>query len=222
MSFFTCITGIDGSGKTTISRKLTAQLNEANIDSIYVYDRYIPFLLRPFICLSKYTLLRKENFNKDYLNYSNSKKSFTNKHKHLSSIYITLLTIDYFLQTFLKIKIPLILGKNIVCDRYLYDTIITDISVDFNYSNKDILSYLNRIQFLFPIPDIIFLIDIPEELAYERKNDIPSLEYLKDRRNAYAYLGNELNMIVLDGTESVEALLWNMEKAIVQRAKKSA
>jgi hypothetical protein len=38
---------------------------------------------------------------------------------------------------------------------------------------------------LVPRPDIVYLMDVPEEIAFRRKNDIPSLAYLSNRRALY-------------------------------------
>jgi len=58
--------------------------------------------------------------------------------------------------------------------------------------------YLN----LFPKPDLIFFIDLPEETAYQRKSDVPSIDYLSRRRQAYLYMSKEQEMTLLDGTRN--------------------
>ena len=65
-----------------------------------------------------------------------------------------------------------------------------------------------------PKPDIAFLIDLPEEIAYQRKNDTPSIGYLKERREIYLNIGNEYEMMILDGTKSLEELKIEIEKVV--------
>lgn len=209
---FICFTGMDGAGKTSISKILVNDLQETGVNIGYVYNRYAPFMLRPIMLIGKLIFLRKKDFSSDYTEYSHTKKTASKKHPFLATLYQYLLLFDYFFQITFKIGLPLHFGKNIVCDRYIYDTIVTDLSVDFNYSDEDVRSCLNKILSLFPTPDIIYLIDVSEEIAYQRKDDVPSIEYLKDRRNTYLSIAKECNMKVLNGSMSLNELLGEIKK----------
>jgi thymidylate kinase len=199
-NFFICFTGIDGAGKSTLAKFLVEHLKTKEPRTKYVYGRYVPIILKPFIILGSFLFLYKKSFFGNYSKYSESKKRASKKHPLLSKIYQTILLLDYFFQVLFKIKVPFLLGMNIVCDRYIYDTIVTDLSIDFSYSKEDIKNTLYKLDFLFPKPNTIFLIDLPEEIAFQRKDDIPSIEYLRDRREKYICLGKECNMIILDGS----------------------
>lgn len=205
-SFFICFTGLDGTGKTTQSRELSKMFNNHGIKCKYVYARLNPFISKPFILIGEQIFLRKKDIFTDYSEYSSTKKKAIENHSFLSEIYKKILLFDYLLQIIFKIKIPLMLGTNIVCDRYIYDTVITDISVDMNYSKEKTMRLLDILLNLFPIPDLIFLIDVSEEIAFRRKDDTPSIEYLKERRNTYLEVAKEHNMIVLDGSNTLDSL----------------
>lgn len=205
-SLFICFTGIDGSGKTTLAKFLAQNLQQEGIKATYVYNRYTPILLRPVMLIGKLLFFRDKDFYRDYSEYSSTKKNASKKHPALARLYQYLLLYDYFFQIVFKIKLPLLLGKNIICDRYIYDTIITDLSVDFNYSEETTKKSLIKISSLFPTPDVIFLIDLPEEIAFRRKSDVPSLMYLKDRRKTYLYLSEEIRAILLDGSLPLDKL----------------
>ena len=47
MGVFICFTGMDGSGKTTLTRALVGTMQKRGIKASYVYNRYIPIVLRP-------------------------------------------------------------------------------------------------------------------------------------------------------------------------------
>lgn len=209
--FLICFTGIDGSGKTTLSKELVKLLNRKGVKCKYVYGKLNPFISKPFILIGREIFLRGKNPFKDYSEYSNSKRRVIMKHYFLSRIYQKILLFDYMLQIFFKIKLPLMLDKNIVCDRYVYDTIITDIAIDM-YSKGRIIKLLNNLQHFFPDPDITFLVDLPEEIAYKRKDDIPSIDYLKERRKIYLEVGEKFGMVVLDGSKSLEELRKEIQK----------
>jgi len=197
---FICFTGMDGAGKTTLAKFIVKDLQEGGIKASYVYSRYVPIILRPVMLLGKLLFFRNKDFYRDYSGYSDTKKRASKRHNILAGFYQHLLLFDYFFQILFKIKLPLLFGKNIISDRYIYDTIVTDLSVDFNYSEEDVKKILNKILSLFPTPDITFLIDLPEEIAYQRKDDVPSIKYLRDRRKTYLFIGKECEMILLDGS----------------------
>ena len=108
--------------------------------------------------------------------------------------------------------------KNIVCDRYIYDTVV-DLATDLNYSDSKRNSVLRNFLRLSPKPDMIFLIDLPEEIAYQRKTDVPSINYLRERREIYLNIGKECGMTLLDGSKELgelENLILNKVKAFLQ------
>ena len=213
---FICIVGIDGSGKTTLARSLVDELNKGDIKWRYIYARLVPFLLKPFILIGHKLFLRGENIQSDYAGYAAAKKRIIKRASLLSLAYQWLLMVDYFFQVTVKVRLPLALGRNIVCDRYVYDTLVTDISVDFDYPQEKLERTLNRFFRLFPRPTLTILVDVPEEVAYNRKSDIPSLDYLKERRDAYLGIGRRQGMMILDGTEAPERLV-SMAKERVWR-----
>lgn len=213
---FICFTGMDGTGKTTLSKELVNILNKKGVKCKYVYARQNPFLLKPFILIGELIFLRKKDIFKNYSEYTNTKRKAMEKHSFLSKVYQQILLLDYLLQISFKVKLPLIFGKNIVCDRYVYDTIITDLSVDMNYSKEKVMKLLNNLLRFFPEPDITFLIDAPEELAYQRKDDTPSIKYLKERRRMYLDVGEEYRMMVLDGSKKLEELQCEIEQRVFQ------
>jgi dTMP kinase len=195
-----CFTGIDGSGKTTIAKRLTESLKEKDLPVVYVYGRLKLFLTKPLTFIGNKLFLRDYNITENYVGYSGKKKNLFSKHKFIQKIYLYIILIDYLLQLLIKIKIPLMSGKVIVCDRYIYDTIITDVAVDMNFSKKQVFSLHNKCFLLIPKPNVTFLVDVHEDVAYSRKNDVPDERYLKDRRSIYLQVARHYNnMTIIDG-----------------------
>jgi len=202
-----CFIGIDGSGKTTLARDVVKYINNTNSSAKYVYGRFQLYLAKPVVLLGNKLLLRKVNINDDYIKYTSKKKILFANNKILSNIYLYFLLLDYLLQLIIKVKIPYFLGNTIICDRYIYDTIVTDFSVDMDL-NADNLKHLINMCFIFvPKPSMAFLIDIPEDVAFNRKDDVPSLFYLKDRRAIYNELAKYYDMQILNGNKSREEVL---------------
>lgn len=171
----------------------------------YVYARLDPFLLKPFIIIGHRLILGKKNIFEDYAEYSGTKRRAI-RDNPLSVVYQWLLLLDYSIQVLVKVKVPLILGSSIICDRYVYDTVATDLAVDFGYSDKKIQQTLRRLLRLFPKPQLVFLVDVPEEVAYRRKDDIPSIDYLRERRRVYLAMAQDFRFVVLDGCRTVADL----------------
>lgn len=217
--FLICFTGIDGSGKTTLSKELVELLNKKGVKCKYVYAREKPLILKPFTLIGDWLFLRRKDLSGNYFEYSNTKKKAITRHSFLSKIYQQILLFDYSIQIFFKVKLPLMFDKNIICDRYVYDTIITDLSVDMNYSKDRVINLLDNLLRFFPEPDITFLIDVPEEIAYQRKDDTLAVEYLEERRKVYLDVGKEYGMIILEGSKSLEELKNSIQKEVFEKVK---
>jgi dTMP kinase len=200
-SLFICFIGIDGSGKTTLAKRLTSILESRGIQVKYVWGAHDLIILRPFIAVFNLLLGHRKVNLKNYGKYHKSVKSLLQS-GFLASTYKSSILLEYFLEIFFKIRMPLRLGKNIVSDRYVYDTIV-NLAVNLGYSPEDFLLMLRKFMPIFPKPDLTFLVDVPEEIAYQRKKDIPSLDYLKYRRKLYSVIENEYELPRLDGTASL-------------------
>ena len=209
-NFLICFTGIDGSGKTTQAKALAATLSENGVNSKYVWNMFQPFITKPFIVIARALLFRGKT--EHYREYSNAKGKIF-KNSLVATVYKFLLLFDYFLQMLLDVKIPLMLGKCVVCDRYIYDTMV-NLAVELNRPVEAMNSALQKILHLAPRPDLTFLIDVPEEIAYQRKDNIPSIDFLVDRRQIYLNLGRRYGMVLLDGSKSIAELQAQIQEKV--------
>lgn len=203
---FICFIGIDGSGKTTLAKAFVKFAKGKGVDYHYVWANNQPILIAPLRKLWRLIFFRGKDMFTDYEDYNKTKKQVARKSRILYRLYRFVHTVDYMLWIMLRVKIPLLLGRRIVCDRYVYDVAVSlSILLDYNFqqTEKLINTYLKYV----PTPDAVFLIDVPEEVAFERKNDVPSLSYLKERRVIYSELGQHYQMFYLDGTMDVEKLI---------------
>jgi len=180
------ITGIDGSGKSTIADKLAKDILRDK-KTIYLWARYQPkivkFLISPF----------KRNYVSDPANdhimnaaqltrWLIFKKKITKSYL-VSKITYLIQSVDYYLQLKKVVKkIEDNKDNNIIIDRMYLDFIV-DQSINYGDISDRYFTkiFLNRLEKL----DYIFYIDVDDEIALRRKADIPSLEYLKGKRKYY-------------------------------------
>ncbi|NPV51549.1 MAG: thymidylate kinase [Candidatus Methanofastidiosum sp.] len=212
--FLISFSGIDGAGKTTHAKYIRQVLRKHGIECDYVYGRLEPFILKPFIMIGRRIFLKERDMFKDYRGYSYGKRKKIKDHPLLFKIYYFIMLLDYLIQLFLRVKIPSVMGHNIVCDRYIFDTVINDFAVDMNYSNKKMKKEIEKFFRFFPKPTLSFFIDVPVDIAFKRKNDIPSLKYLEERAMRYRFIASEYDMIIVDGSKDLEKIKRFIKKKV--------
>lgn len=204
-SVFICFVGIDGSGKTTLSTSIAEEMANNGYNCKYLHGLINPVLLNIAMKLGRCLFLRgKDKFN-DYREYSDTKKSALRNHSWISRPYYYLLLLDYLPQMFFKVTVPLLSGKSIICDRYIYDTLI-NMGLNLSYSSSMIVDAIGGGLRFLPKPDVVFLVDVPEEIAFQRKDDIPAIHYLKERRHIYLDVQKSYGFAVIDGSKSLAEL----------------
>jgi dTMP kinase len=205
-----CITGIDGTGKSTLARNAVAALKQQGVAATYMYGRTYPLISRLLMALGRMVLLRKRDIWLDYRGYTASKKQ-TMRNPLLARLYTAAILADYYVQVWLKLVPHMFGGRVVIADRYLYDTVISDLAVHLNYSAEQTERAIKRGLGLVPAPALTVLIDVPPEVAFARKDDVPHVDYLSERREWYLRLRSRPEVITFDGQrppdELVQALL---------------
>jgi len=195
-----CIIGIDGTGKSTLARGLTRALDKQGVPAATIYGKTYPILSRLFIVMGRVTVLRRHDQWIDYGSYVTTKKNVMHN-RFLAGAYSVAVLLDYFPQMWLKLLPHLIAGRVVVCDRYLYDTVINDLAVHLNYSDQDADRAIKFGMKLLPNPMMTVLLDVPPEVAIARKNDVPHIDYLNERRYWYLRLKQRAEVRICNGED---------------------
>ena len=204
-SILVCFTGIDGSGKTTLAKTVVKELRaKYGVNAVYIYGRIVPIISRIGVFAIRHVIMKRaSNSSKsNYSEYSARKKKLL-KNPLVRSLFEISFIVEQIIQVLLKILPRMLVSDIIICDRYIYDTLVTDLGANLKYSPERLKRRLRLFEKFTPKPSLVFFVDVPEEVAISRKNDIPGIEYLRERRELYLHLIKEVsNIVVLDGTQS--------------------
>ena len=213
-----CLIGIDGSGKTTQAELLLDWLASRNVKSRYVWSRGEVLTIR-----SIFLLLGRRALGTSASKIAGDKNSYreyqSRKSKLMGNWFVRLLWsamtyIEHIIQINMDIRRKMQEGVVVVCDRYLWDSNV-DLAVLNNKKPEWLSSGLNRFMWKFvPQPTITFFIDVPPEEAIKRKNDIPSLDYVRRRAELYRYLAKSNSFSVIDGGGDAAEIQTIIENAI--------
>ena len=211
---FFCVIGVDGSGKTTICRRVIKQLDYDGNRYCYVWGN-----------LSAYFMIVVRKFGKDlfdiglneelsnFKNYQKRKHEIAKKHSFLSWIYLLLSLIEYIPQIWLKMNIRLLLGYSVISDRYIYDRAI-DLAMVLGKDMEWSMNLVRKLTRIVPIPEYVFFLNLPDELAFSRKGDIPSVEYISERRKYYERMAFEFNFRNVSVDRNIEDVTKDIVEAI--------
>jgi thymidylate kinase len=195
-----CFIGTDGSGKSTVARRMQERLNKSNRKCRNIWAAYDLRFFRVIIKTAKRLLMKNDSPYKNYSEYKQEMQK-ASKNSLFLTIYKLLVFSEYWAQVFFKVRLPLLLGYVILCDRYVYDVVI-NISSNLDLNEERFSAMLKKWLKFFPAPDLIILVSVPPEVSVSRKDDIPDIEYVRRRFQYYHTTARYLPVHIVDGTET--------------------
>jgi len=191
-----CYSGVDGSGKTTHAKTLSKELISRDIRTSNFWMRGHSLFLSHIFKLARKSLFHQNQISST-LNTDIIRRSYCPIILKALA-YSTMLDRIWF---FLKIRMSLYLRNVVICDRYTNDTIL-DLELDLRINcNKCILAKI--IKLLSPKPDVLFILDTPEDVLSKRKDD-ENISILKSKRAKYLKYASKKRFPIIDTTKPLE------------------
>lgn len=210
-----CFIGLDGAGKSTQCKYLIEALKKQGLNYRYTPCRFESPLLGIALFWARLIMAPKGRNMRDYNQRMETKKHWL-LNPFLRNSYRIFVNWSYLFQVAMRVKLPLLLRRNLVCDRYIYDSVI-DQAVEFNYTTQEMERRLRWYFRRAPRPMRVFFLDVPETVAYQRnlsKNEGFTMNYFSMRRRLYQTLALWPEVVVLDGTQALESIHAQILKAV--------
>jgi thymidylate kinase len=157
----------------------------------------------------------------EFSQYMSASHRLFRQHRLVGQAWIDLSLFEHALEIGCKVPPHLVRGRAVVCDRYIYKSVVNlAVLLDLSPSRLERLLHHPAIH-LVPRPTLYFLLDLPADVAYTRKVDLPSIEYVERRSPVYRSIAELTGMPVIDATQSVdtvEAQVWEVvSRTLAQR-----
>jgi dTMP kinase len=185
--------GVDGSGKSTLAHALIEQFASEGVPTEYLwwFAANDSFLGKVVGSVVQKIAKPEEDETKGL-----PKVGF------VRALYQLLVLVDFLL----RVWYSSILGKNIVCDRYIYD-IVVFFATELCYSESEAQKLVRLLKSITPEPLVAFLVDVPARIAMQRKSDIPSSQRHERLRKLYLDLAKgDSTVTFVDGSKGLEEL----------------
>lgn len=183
--------GVDGSGKSTLARALVEQLSTEGIQTQYLW----------WFAANDSFLGRVAGFVVSKLAKPvESGADGVPKVGLVRALDQLIVLVDFLLHVWYSS----ILGKNLVCDRYVYD-IAVFFTTELRYPESKAKHLIRLLKTVTPAPLVSFLVDVPAEIAVRRKTDISSSEQHEKLRKLYLDLAKgDSTVKFVDGSKCLE------------------
>jgi len=195
-----CLVGPDGVGKSTQAEILIDFFRKKGIEYDYKWARFYHFFSIPLLISARILGLS------EFITLKDGAKigyHYFYKSQMISFLYPYFLYMDILLFTITKIYLPLINGKNIVCDRFVYDTII-DVMVSTNnqsfYKSKIAKMFLK----LIPRKSTFIMLIADSDILRNRREDIKYDKTLDLKINYYSIVAKEFDIQYINASGSIE------------------
>jgi len=194
------ISGVDGSGKTSLIEKLQAALEAQGKPTRYLWLRYNHYLSKFVLAFCRYTGLTR------YLYFENSRVVYHDFYRSrlVSWLFIGTTWIDTFFVSLFKVYLyRLFSRKVIICDRWMYD-IMVDLEVDTKIEFADHSRLKKTFLSLLPANALCFVISRDMESVRKERDESLNDDNFSVRSRLYLRHAQDGKLITVDNNGTIE------------------
>lgn len=215
-----CLSGIDGSGKTTHAIKIISNLQKSGERCRYVWFGTPYFLSYPFMVICRVLGLTESH---RLANRETCSEHQYYRNKAVASVWPWVQLLDLAFLVFFQVYVLLLLEFTVVCDRFVYDALVEIMAdVDDHKLYKKLVGRL--ILGLKPRSAKVSFIDVNEMTAFRRKGDVPNLKFLTRRRNDFRLIAEYQSIPIINANQpfflvhkeivNAEGLIFNLNNGV--------
>ena len=201
-----CIIGADGTGKTTVARDVMDALERRGVHCHYTWFRFQHLLSLPLLAYCRLAGLIHYVY-ADGTRYGGWEFY---RSRIMKRIAPWLVGLDAWVLGLVRVRLPLWRGETVVCDRFVYDTLV-DLMVatrDGRVHHRLVGRLLLKI---VPRDAPVVCLDLPEGIILARRPSMAHDPHLSLRRRYYLELAGELGLPVIQAAGSREE---NMQQVL--------
>ncbi|MCW4010407.1 MAG: hypothetical protein NWF05_07280 [Candidatus Bathyarchaeota archaeon] len=197
-----CLVGGDGTGKTAHAKKIVSDLRKAGFKCRYVWFGQPYLFSYPFMFLCSRLGYTKKHI---LQNRVVCKEHQYHKNKALATVWPWVQLFDLAVLVLTRVYLPVWRGIIVVCDRFVYDTLV-ELMTDTGNSNLPWRTAGKLMRSLNPSFSVVIRLNVDAQTAFERKNDVPDVRFLRLRRENYQIIGRQLNIKTVDAEQPFDVV----------------
>jgi len=207
---FFYIFGCDGTGKTTHSRLFAEKLRSEGVKIKCLWMRFPFFFSIPLLLYARskgYSWSEKISGHVyGYWDFSRSR---------ILKIFLPwALLMDAFLASVIKIHIPLSLGLNIVCERYVFD-MMADLLVAFGEESNLYSKIFALFPKLIPKNSSLVMLDLEIEAIHKRRPELSLDRNLRPRLAAFRSIAAKFDLTVIENNQPVSEVQQMLQQKLL-------
>ena len=200
-SMLVTFSGVDGSGKTTQISSLVKALNVCELKTKYFWYRYGSSKFTAFfIKIGKFLFSKTNAQSTSDIGYKIQERESYLRNRLIRLLWSWLVLVELSLKYSVEIRFSLLLGKIVVCDRYILDAVVElDSYLANNNTHNRVHSKLLR--FLSPSPSRAFLLDASPEIIIDRNHENIPKAHLEKQILLYYRIAKEYDVTIIDADQ---------------------
>jgi len=189
------LSGIDGSGKSTLSHHIQKHLK----DSYAIRSRltWCKFGAHPFMSAMEWFRRWQSAANKT----RETRQRAIPAPKRMYYYYLLFFHYLQLIGIFISVRIR---RQTVICDRYIYDSMV-DVQQEFLVSRTK--SYALFDKEWIRKPDLSFWLEVPASLAMPRKPETGAVDYLAFRERLYAHVAGDYSLYAIDASAPIDQVV---------------